>query len=99
MKTEIEYTDAASRTQAIADNPSLRLVADHRSRIKNTLVFTDEPPPVSHKNEYRKLPIATLDPAQVDTYIDNNVTNIASAKTVLKLLAKGLIRVAKNGGM
>ena len=51
------------------------------------------------EEEYKKLEIASITPDQVDTYIDNNVTDLASAKETLKLLAKGLIRVAKKAGM
>ncbi len=49
MEKEIEYTDDASRSQVIADNPALYLRED---RIKGTgedkrmvLVFSDEAPP------------------------------------------------------
>ena len=51
------------------------------------------------EEEYKKLEIANITPDQVDTYVDSNVTDLASAKEVLKLLAKGLIRVAKKAGM
>ena len=98
MITEIEYTDV-TREQIISDNSTLRLIEDQILGDRNILIFTNAPAPIDHKREYKKLSIATLKPDQVDTYIDNNVTNIASAKTVLKLLAKGLIRVAKNQGM
>ena len=36
-----------------------------------------------------------LTPAQVETYIDNNVTDLASAKEVLKKMGKIILHLAK----
>ena len=44
--------------------------------------------------EVRQLLRAT--PAQIDTYIDNNVTNIASAKEVIKIIARALAVVSQE---
>lgn len=46
--------------------------------------------------QLRRHQIANATPAQIDNYIDNNVTDLESAKDVLKLLAKFVILNAKN---
>ena len=38
----------------------------------------------------------TMRPAQIDNYINNNVTDLASAKMVLKLLAKIVLVIARR---
>ena len=38
-------------------------------------------------------------PAQVDNYIDNNVTDLASAKAVIKLMAKAILYIAKHSNL
>lgn len=40
--------------------------------------------------------LITARPAQIDTYIDNNVTDLASAKNVLKILAKAISAIGKE---
>ena len=40
--------------------------------------------------------IATLTPAQAATYIDNQVTTLATAKTVLKAFAKIIVILARK---
>jgi len=40
-----------------------------------------------------------LTPVQIDTYIENNVTDLASAKTVLKKIAKIVLYIAKQVGL
>lgn len=99
MIKRLQFTDNAERDQIKANNPTFRVIGIERVGSGNWVTLTDDPVPENHKKQYQKLSLSTLDPTQVDAYIDNNVTNIASAKTVLKLLAKGLIRVAKNQGM
>lgn len=41
--------------------------------------------------------IASATPAQIDTYIDNNVTTLAQARTVLKALAMCVSVLLKEG--
>ncbi len=40
--------------------------------------------------------INKLTPAQVDTYIDNNITNLESAKAYLKKISKVLLYLLKH---
>jgi len=42
----------------------------------------------SDKSRLRKDAILNATPKQIDNYIENNVTDLASAKQVLKLIAK-----------
>jgi hypothetical protein len=43
----------------------------------------------------RRRQVADMTFAQLDTYIENNVTDLASAKTFMKLLAKAVLAVIK----
>ena len=40
--------------------------------------------------------LITARPAQIENYIDNNVTDLASAKAVLKILAKAVSAIGKR---
>jgi CRISPR/Cas system-associated protein Cas7 (RAMP superfamily) len=44
--------------------------------------------PEAEKARLRKDAILNATPRQIDNYIDNNVTDLASAKEVLKIIAK-----------
>jgi len=43
--------------------------------------------------------LAGKTPEQVETYIDNNVTDLPSAKAVMKLMAKAILYLAKKQGL
>lgn len=49
---------------------------------------------IRHDNRLRSLLTAT--PAQIETWIDNNVTNLAQAKDALAILALGLSMLARR---
>ena len=78
------------------------IVAESNSEDEDSITFNDVPRP-QYKNpeqeEYHKLQISTITPEQIDNYVENNVTDLESAKTVLKLYGKALIRVARKVGM
>ena len=50
-------------------------------------------------SDARKHVFATLTAAQATAWIDNNVTNLASAKTALKRLAEMIIYLRDNTGI
>ena len=43
--------------------------------------------------------INKLNPAQVDTYIDNNITDLVSAKAFLKKLSKIVLYILRNNNL
>jgi hypothetical protein len=70
--------------------------------VKEVLIFENIPPPTAEETRvasfveapdradlFTRLKTAT--PAQVDTWIDNNVTSLAAARAVLKAIVKYLV--------
>lgn len=62
----------------------------------NTRVVEDGEDDVLITNATQLKALITARPAQIDTYIDNNVTDLASAKLVLATLAKGLALLLRD---
>ncbi len=95
MRTTIQYADDQERADVLTANAGMYLVEDQRHEDGNYLVLDDIPPDVEGV-EFRKLTFASLTPDEVDTYIDTNVTDLASAKMVLKLYGKAILWMAKK---
>jgi hypothetical protein len=98
-----KYLDEAEKTALLQQHTDKFLLED-RSKIvavddvegkEHYLIFSDEDPEPEH-TAFKGLDIASITPAQVDAYIDNNVTDLASAITVLKLYGKAIILLAKK---
>lgn len=62
----------------------------------NRDLFREIMPSATSKQEYLLSFIAGLTPQQVDSYIDNNVTNLVEARTFLKKLSKVVLLLAKE---
>jgi len=95
MRYRMPYGDDAERQALLQANSELFLTGEENLLEGNFLVF-DDVNPVEPQSEYRKLPMGSLDPAGVDAYIDANVTDLASAKAVLKLYGKAIAWLAKK---
>jgi hypothetical protein len=102
-KYAYKYSDEAEKTALLQQHADKFLLED-RSRIvvvddvegkEHYLIFSDEDPE-PERTGFKELDIASITPAQVDAYIDNNVTDLASAITVLKLYGKALLLLAKK---
>lgn len=96
-----KYKDEAARQSIINSLVTQQgkfIVEEHNHGDGNYLVIVDTIPE-DDAEEYRKLPLAKLTPTQVDAYIDTNVTDLVSAKAVLKMMAKAMIRIAKKSGI
>ncbi len=95
MRTTIPYADDQERAAVLTANAGMYLVEDRRHEDGNYLVF-DDTPADEEGVEFRKLTLANLTPDDVDAYIDSNVTDLASARAVLKLYGKAVLWLAKK---
>ncbi len=95
MRTTIPYADDQERADVLDANAGMYLIEDQRHEDGNYLVL-DDTPPDEEGVEFRKLSLANLTPEDVDAYIDTNVTDLASARAVLKLYGKAILWVAKK---
>lgn len=77
------------------------LTQDQIDLVKSKLqTLSDDPLPVEvEKTEIDKIPFINMDHIQFGNWVDNNVTDLASARSVIKNLGKIILKVARKIGV